>query len=354
MKITFILGNGFDVQLGLKTRYSDFLTEYIQPKVSDDENIEAFKTYLREHINRELWSDAEKAMGEYLGCFSSSDIDKYTTRIYDFETELIKYLETQQSKCTYENAAKIKAVFTDFLFNSFDDVLNRRKGDLSVKSVKGTNTYRFITFNYTDLLEKILSCCYTGNKVIQTRQVQGYNHQDTVGAIHHVHGTLDSQIIMGVNDESQLNLSNGVALTNMLRWLLIKPQINRDSQNEWDRPALQVLSDSDIIAIYGVSYGETDRLWWSKICEWLKASSAHKLVAFTRNKDKKYNFKLPVQELLYEDSKRREILSKMGFSKDDASFEKCLSQVYIVSDTKRLEIAEVLLKDSQDKICAAV
>lgn len=33
---------------------------------------------------------------------------------------------------------------------------------------------------------------------------------NSIGGIHHIHGRPDSQIIMGVNDESQLNVDGGV------------------------------------------------------------------------------------------------------------------------------------------------
>lgn len=53
MNITYILGNGFDIQLGLKSRYCDFLAEYVKPKDEDSENVRAFREYLKGHPNCE-------------------------------------------------------------------------------------------------------------------------------------------------------------------------------------------------------------------------------------------------------------------------------------------------------------
>lgn len=36
MKITFLIGNGFDINLGLKTKYSEFLDYYLDSKKLED------------------------------------------------------------------------------------------------------------------------------------------------------------------------------------------------------------------------------------------------------------------------------------------------------------------------------
>lgn len=40
MNITFLIGNGFDLELGLKTRYIDFLAEYT--KEDNDDSTKRF------------------------------------------------------------------------------------------------------------------------------------------------------------------------------------------------------------------------------------------------------------------------------------------------------------------------
>lgn len=46
MQITFLIGNGFDIGLGLKTRYTEFYKEYIRLAPNDSENIIKFKQEL--------------------------------------------------------------------------------------------------------------------------------------------------------------------------------------------------------------------------------------------------------------------------------------------------------------------
>ena len=36
MNITFMIGNGFDLNIGLKTRYKDFILDYLKVDTKDD------------------------------------------------------------------------------------------------------------------------------------------------------------------------------------------------------------------------------------------------------------------------------------------------------------------------------
>lgn len=353
MNITFVLGNGFDIQLGLQSRYSDFLQEYVKIIPDDNDNIKEFKNYLSQKTTQELWSDAEKAMGAYLGQYSDATIEVYNERVLDFESSMVKYLKRQQERCSFSDSNQIATRFKNFLFKTFGDALTYRKKDLDVNR-NTSNSYHFISFNYTNLLEGIRKCCITENTTIRKRNFQGSTYTDTWGSIIHVHGMLDDQIIMGVNDESQLDLSGGITLTEALRWELIKPTLNHDSGNDFDLPARKTISNSDIIAIYGVSYGDTDKLWWKEIANWLKKNSQHKLVAFMRDKPGQFDPVLPWTGLDYEKKKRREILKKLHIEESSPNFEALIEQVYIVLNTTRLNLKEILLPEiSNDNAVAA-
>ena len=86
MNITFLIGNGFDLGIGLNTGYENFYDEYSKIQATDNTNILSFKTMLD---NRNMleeskiidWSDFEKAFGQHsadfvnwnllLGCVST-------------------------------------------------------------------------------------------------------------------------------------------------------------------------------------------------------------------------------------------------------------------------------------------
>lgn len=338
MDITFIFGNGFDIQLGLKTSYSDFLREYAPGwnDASDSENICKFKEYLNQANNRELWADAEKAMGLHLQNYNDDTIEDYHERIEDFETQMIEYLESQQARCSYIEKWEIGRIFLDFISLSHNDVLNDRLSD-SRADDDLEDTYNFITFNYTDLLDNVVSCCLNNKNITLNRN------------IFHVHGTLDTQIVMGVNDESQLDLRGGVTLTELIRDELIKPQMNRRFKTGCESEAKAIINNSDVIYTYGISYGETDKMWWGVIKEWLKKDSKHKLIVFIKDQLKGVNSKLPWHISIYEDRKRRDILKKLGVRSKDVDYKRLLNQVYIILNTTRLNLKELVLSNEQNE-----
>ena len=64
MNVTFLIGNGFDLGIGLKTAYSDFYDVYCHPLDRDGMQIRRFKSDLL--TNYENWSDFEMAFGELI------------------------------------------------------------------------------------------------------------------------------------------------------------------------------------------------------------------------------------------------------------------------------------------------
>ena len=62
MNVTFLVGNGFDIGLGLKTRYSDFYEEYCKADKADSEAITKFKRTLREWQNNKSSFSKDEAV----------------------------------------------------------------------------------------------------------------------------------------------------------------------------------------------------------------------------------------------------------------------------------------------------
>ena len=74
-----MVGNGFDINLGLKTTYSEFIESYLKDD-SSNEQITAFKNIIRDEIkeNPATWADAEMAFGKLTSAFK----DKPNPGIY--------------------------------------------------------------------------------------------------------------------------------------------------------------------------------------------------------------------------------------------------------------------------------
>ena len=347
MNVTFILGNGFDMQMGLKSSYGDFIKEYIRPNPDDNENIKRFKAYLKKNKDKEMWSDAEKAFGLHLGEFSDNNIAEYSERLQDFEAKMIDYLEMQQDSLYFGRRSQIKDVFCDFVFNFPDELLANGKEELKLQEYDKSTNFNFLTFNYTNVIDNIIDCCVLGSTA--RRRGSEYSPKyDYFKKPLHIHGTLDTSIIMGVNDESQLNVSNNLTLTQQIKYQLIKSEMNRGLRINREGEAKKIINESDIIIFYGVSFGETDNIWWTEIRKWLSDRWNHKIVAFIRDKEAIYNKRLTWQELQYQDVKRLEIAKKLGLDIDQS--DSMLEQIYIVINTNKLELKDIITEMPDNQI----
>ena len=75
MNITFLIGNGFDRNLGLATAYSDFIKEYKKVE-GTTETLQKFNKHIKE--NEEMWSVAEIALGKFTEEFEMGDAEKFS------------------------------------------------------------------------------------------------------------------------------------------------------------------------------------------------------------------------------------------------------------------------------------
>lgn len=87
MRILYLIGNGFDLHVGLKTSYFDFLKYYLhQPFPADIDDVgKRFITRLKADINQnfELWSDLELQYGKH---FEQTEIQSRKNSIWNKTT----------------------------------------------------------------------------------------------------------------------------------------------------------------------------------------------------------------------------------------------------------------------------
>ena len=152
MNITFLIGNGFDVHLGLKTRYTDFYDIYINSnKDTEEENIKNFCGMIEG--NYETWADFESAFAEK--AFGTKDDVKAI--LSDFSVKFAKYLRGQVQLCDYTDE-EIPQKFKDFLINGYKflETRDRQTIDNKYKAVNANITINFINFNYTNTLNNLI------------------------------------------------------------------------------------------------------------------------------------------------------------------------------------------------------
>lgn len=336
MNVTFLIGNGFDLQLGLKTAYSDFLNWYLN-KPTEDIDITVFKDELE--TDNLWWSDAELAMGSVFGTYTGRTVDKFYKCIRDFKRRLVEYLREEQNKCNYDSRDAIRQTFADFLTSYQDEIMLNQKRSYLPRKTTGI-TYNFVNFNYTDTLSNILRCCGGKGTVIGTFDYGGSAHAETIGKEISVHGTLSSSIIMGVNDEQQISADEGT-LTAKARRVLIKPYVNKQLGRTENGEAEETIANSDSVVIYGLSLGITDQKWWNLLREWMIRSTDHRIVWFTRTAPNQLDPTIPEDLLDYVEEQRDCFLEKLKVSEEHKSYTSIRERIFIIHDTKKLDLTVV-------------
>lgn len=253
MNITFLIGNGFDLNCGLKSSYHDIYLEYIK-QPSDSEIIRKFKNDLRDDIDN--WGDFEVAMSEYMDNFNSEQAFLECLRDYiDFMED---YLTKEQRKILGIDDPNI---FNKIAIEMEESLSKFHKGvtnSLDKLDVQYQHI-NVIVYNYTSVFDRLYSC---------SRERYPF-----VNRIIHIHGKLeDHDIVMGMDNINQIHTKN-YTLSRKGKRAFIKSEFNI----QWDKDRMidaeAMISDSDIICVFGMTLGESDIKWRNQILELLKSDS---------------------------------------------------------------------------------
>lgn len=307
MNITFMIGNGFDIGLGMATSFKEFFPIYCAKSLDKDDTIKQLAESIT--ADEDAWSYFEKQLGKYTEKFDDDTVGNFCAQLNDFTSEFIKYLRGQEELLSFDDEQLILKTLKDALTSFY------KNGNLPTNSAAciekvfqnasgDEHRYNFISFNYSNALQRCLAVFK--DNVVTIRKHGSGTRSDKIGTVVNVHGTKDNFPIMGVNDVSQIT-NKQLASSTLLINRLVKPQINTRLRMNNAGRALDVLNSSRIICVYGMSLGETDRDWWDYVITWLHADSGRQLVIF--NYDDKYSTSLPMNWLDKEDSILKQLAS---------------------------------------------
>lgn len=271
MNITFLIGNGFDRNLGLDTAYSDFVKYYKETEGKTDV-LKDFRNHIKE--NEELWSAAEIEMGNYTGKFEVGQGAAFSECHNDFCDYLAEYLKKQERRIDYNYIAdEIERAFSELITVTKPFPKQERNViDRAFAGHKSENTtYNFINYNYTRTLDECVSKLKSKTTVLGRYNNGATTFVHEIGLVRHVHGTVNGQMVFGVHDRSQIAKPEifQCEYGDIYESALIKKQANDSYQENTDAEIKLILDKSNIVYIYGMSIGETDKLWWERVCEWL-------------------------------------------------------------------------------------
>lgn len=266
--ITWIIGNGFDVNLGLKTRYTDFFEVYIKNIQNDNTITKDFKKEIQKDEARgwKNWADFELGMGIQSKYFKGDrQSDDFLHCYGDFVNKFHAYLEKECLKIKWEDIdKKMTEEFRKsiFLFHTYLTKI-QRNFVLSFKNNHANSVENsFLQLNYTNVFDELISLS----------EVKCSNN-------HHLHGALNMYPIMGVDNIDQIEnevIRNDIKVQKIfIKQSYLTLLQNRDVNTKIPaQKALSAISDSFIFCIFGASIGDTDSYWWQKIGEKMTVSNA--------------------------------------------------------------------------------
>lgn len=253
MNVVFVLGNGFDLNLGFNTSYSDFYKYYLE----QDESIEIIKE-LKNNIESDIenWSDLELRLGSYTSTIK--DQDEFDAVYFSIVDSLRNYLNLQQDDFDYSkldmsvllrDLAMPERVLSQKHRNKLTEWHDRFPSNIHTK---------ILTFNYTRTIEKIL-----GEKInIKIGEIR--NKNILFSGIEHIHGYVDDNLVLGVNDIEQI-WNEELRLSQEVVEAIVKPSHNQELGHMRDDRCLEIISSANLIFVFGSSIGKTDKMWWENI-----------------------------------------------------------------------------------------
>lgn len=298
MNITFLIGNGFDIGIGMKSRFKDFFPIYQEKAQNKPKEIKQLADEIGD--KHDTWADFETALGNYTLKFNVETKKNFIGQLKDFEKEFIKYLKENEDKLSFGESVSNtmeNALLQYYSLQNLAPESNRVINQLYIGHGADNHTYNFVNFNYTYSLEKCLNSI--PQKIVCKRKYGSGEKTDKVGRVVHVHGSCDSHPIIGVNDVSQIANKELAEDEGFARYI-IKPSLNKLLRQGNDTSATDIINGSTIICIYGMALGATDKKWWELIIKWLSANAERQLIVF--DYDEKYTTSTQFDWIEKEDS----------------------------------------------------
>lgn len=295
MNITYLIGNGFDVNLGLRTRYVDFYKYYVNQDNPDAlDAVKRFKSEINDFIKEETkkqdeatidWRDLEVALGKWTPNLKAEEVEPLYLDIID---SLRDYLISEFKY--FDASAFSSQEFLRFLLDPLTGNFSRVQKE-NIKSFwngfSSPDIINVINFNYTHTIECLLS--YKGQGQSIGDSIIG--HKTILQNIFHIHQSLDDEeILVGLNDVSQLTNKDFHGDSHICN-LLLKPKTNALLGTGIDHDCEEIISHTNLFVLFGTSAGITDRKWWWHICNRLQENSA-RMIYFVHSPEEKRHLRL--------------------------------------------------------------
>ncbi len=226
------------------------------------------------------WSNFEIEIGKYASEFGAGQARDYIVRVAALRTFLGEWLQKEQSRV---NESFIKANATGCIQSLSDYRFSLRK--LKRQQLQklrdkhnGEEWYQdLICFNYTDVLERMWSVAGGENVAIASLEGDSYAR---IGRFVYAHDSLKDKIVCGVNDISQID-NDAFRKVSFVTDNLVKGDMEANViAKDLDIQARTSIDEANVIAVFGMSFGESDERWWKQVGGKLSENEETILVLF--------------------------------------------------------------------------
>lgn len=234
MKI-IIIGNGFDLSLGLKTSYKDFIVSDYFNSLLEEHNTLAIYLYKKQEINN--WVDIEK------------ELTKYSKQIKDDKSKV------------KNDFKELKNALMDYLKEAQEEKINQNSKAFEMMKNEISDTDIIYNFNYT-------------NSVFRVAEILEISNIESKHSF--VHGSIENKnIIFGVEDKASVNDNH--------KFFKKSTNINFAESN-----IINVLNDinkNNTLVIFGHSLGITDSSYFENYFLHLTLANNRSVLNFHYFKD---------------------------------------------------------------------
>lgn len=255
----FITGNGFDLNLGRKTRYSDFRSSRYWPFTSLDHNGLGYyiENFAKKNSN---WFDIEELLRAY-GELDSKEYKKTDSSLkpISLNQDQLDFLFLNKRMSKYIESINLTPINTD---SAAAKILN---------AVLRNGTYKIYSFNYSSLKD--------------IARLSGFKHHFEH---EHIHGlAANKSAILGVDDETDLREGYDFLYKTF-------------SRHYKSHPIQYDLMEANEIILFGLSLGRIDYPYFQDF---------FRLLCDSEHKDRENSKKVTI--ITYDDFSRRQILRQL-------------------------------------------
>lgn len=340
LNITVLVGNGFDLSAGLETSTTRFMSTFAEARSDDDGPVGRLARRVIED-KPDKWADFEKKLGEYTSELESSEEDCVSAALdckEAIDDALFKFIASEDERITQEFIKANSTEVFESLAGWFDSLQPREQAALTGDySLPYSLDVRFVTFNYTSLLPRLYKEYGEDKHPIAS----GTEHitELRLTGLTQAHSSLDRDLVCGVNDVSQI-ASKALAADTNVATTFVKGEIQKAFGSIDDSQAVDAINSAHILIIFGLSLGETDARWWTKVVNFLKASSSRRVIIASTQATRTHRSIVKLQR--FSTDLKKKLLLQGGAN--EGELRALSSRIYIIPSSSILRFKETLPK----------